>query len=85
MGRVRSREISAARQEALGRQSFFRGGRLIQEGDAVAIKKGYHYNVAAPETVTTFLWMMVAIQEEKDGVFTTVTVQPELDGKFKLF
>jgi 5-deoxy-glucuronate isomerase len=58
---------------------------MVQEGDAVAIQKGYHYNVAAPGTVTTFLWMMAAIQEGKDRVFTTVTVQPEFDGKFKLF
>ena len=27
---------------------------MVREGDAVAIKKGYHYNVAAPGTVTTF-------------------------------
>jgi len=58
---------------------------LVREGDAVAIKKGYHYNVAAPGTVTTFLWMMAAIEEEKDRVFTQVKVQPEFDGKFKLF
>ena len=58
---------------------------MVGEGDAVAIKKGFHYNVAAPGTTTTFLWMMAAIQEEKDRVFTTVTVQPEFDGKFKLF
>lgn len=58
---------------------------LVSEGDAVAIKKGYHYNVAAPGTVTTFLWIMAAIQEEKDRIFTRVKVQPEFDGKFKLF
>lgn len=58
---------------------------LVREGDAVAIKKGYHYNVAAPGTVTTFLWMMAAIEEEKDRVFTQVKVQPEFDGIFKLF
>ena len=58
---------------------------MVQDGDAVAIKKGYHYNVAAPGTVTTFVWMMAAIREGKDRVFTTVTVQPEFDGKFKLF
>jgi 5-deoxy-glucuronate isomerase len=58
---------------------------MVKEGDAVAIQKGYHYNVAAPGTVTTFLWMMAGIQEGKDRVFTTVTVQPEFDGKFKLF
>jgi len=58
---------------------------MVGEGDAVAIKKGYHYNVAAPGTVTTFLWMMAAIREEQDRVFTQVTVQPEFDGRFKLF
>ena len=58
---------------------------MVQDGDAVAIKKGYHYNVAAPGTVTTFVWMMAAIREEKDRVFTQVTVQPEYDGRFKLF
>ena len=58
---------------------------MVREGDAVAIKKGYHYNVAAPGTVTTFLWMMAAIREEQDRVFTQVTVQPEFDGRFKLF
>jgi len=58
---------------------------MVQEGDAVAIKKGYHYNAAAPGTVTTFLWMMAAIREEQDRVFTQVTVKPEFEGKFKLF
>ena len=58
---------------------------MVQDGDAVAIKRGYHFNVAAPGTVTTFVWMMAAIEEGKDRVFTTVTVQPEFDGKFKLF
>jgi len=57
----------------------------VWEGDAVAIKRGYHYNVASPGTVTGFLWMMAAIREEKDRVFTQVTVQPEFDGRFKLF
>jgi len=58
---------------------------MVREGDAVAIKKGYHYNVAAPGTVTTFLWMMAAIREEQDRVFTQVIVQPEFEGRFKLF
>src|SRR4030042_2094417 len=57
----------------------------VWEGDAVAIKKGYHYNVASPGTTVGFLWMMAAIREEKDRVFTQVTVQPEFDGRFKLF
>ena len=57
----------------------------VWEGDAVAIKKGYHYNVATPGTRIGFLWMMAAIREEKDRVFTQVTVQPEFDGRFKLF
>jgi len=57
----------------------------VWEGDAVAIKKGYHYNVASPGTSIGFLWMMAAIREEKDRVFTQVTVQPEFDGRFKLF
>ena len=57
----------------------------VREGDAVAIKKGYHYNVASPGTVTGFLWMMAAVREEKDRVFTQVTIQPEFDGRFKLF
>jgi 5-deoxy-glucuronate isomerase len=57
----------------------------VWEGDAVAIKKGYHYNVASPGTNTGFLWMMAAVREEKDRVFTQVTVQPEFDGRFKLF
>ena len=38
----------------------------VWEGDAVAIKKGYHYNVATPGTTIGFLWMMAAIREEKD-------------------
>ncbi len=58
---------------------------LVREGDAVAIQKGFHYNVAAPGTVTTFLWMMAAIREKTDRVFTQVTVQPEFEGRFKLF
>ncbi len=57
----------------------------VWEGDAVAIKKGYHYNVASPGTSTGFLWMMAAVREEQDRVFTQVTVQPEFDGRFKLF
>jgi 5-deoxy-glucuronate isomerase len=57
----------------------------VWEGDAVAIKKGYHYNVASPGTVTGFLWMMAAVREERDRVFTQVTIQPEFDGRFKLF
>lgn len=57
----------------------------VWEGDAVAIKRGYHYNVASPGTKTGFLWMMAAVREEKDRVFTQVTVQPEFDGRFKLF
>ena len=57
----------------------------VWEGDAVAIKKGYHYNVASPGTTTTFLWMMAAVLEEQDRVFTQVTVQSEFDGRFKLF
>ncbi len=57
----------------------------VWEGDAVAIKKGYHYNVASPGTTIGFLWMMAAIREEKDRVFTQVTVQSEFDGRFKLF
>ena len=57
----------------------------VWEGDAVAIKKGYHYNVATPGTTIGFLWMMAAVREEKDRVFTQVTVQKEFDGRFKLF
>lgn len=57
----------------------------VWEGDAVAIKKGYHYNVASPGTKTGFLWMMAAVREEQDRVFTQVTVQPEFAGRFKLF
>jgi 5-deoxy-glucuronate isomerase len=57
----------------------------VREGDAVAVKKGYHYNVASPGTTTGFLWMMAAVREEQDRVFTQVTVQPEFDGRFKLF
>jgi len=57
----------------------------VWDGDAVAIKKGYHYNVASPGTTLRFLWMMAAIREEKDRIFTQVTVQPEFDGRFKLF
>lgn len=56
----------------------------VFEGDAVAIKKGYHYNVATPGTKTGFLWMMAATREE-DRVFTQVSIQPEFDGRFKLF
>ncbi|MGQ9508798.1 MAG: 5-deoxy-glucuronate isomerase [Thermodesulfobacteriota bacterium] len=57
----------------------------VWEGDAIAIKKGYHYNVASPGTTIGFLWMMAAIQEEKDRVFAKVNVQPEFAGRFKLF
>jgi len=58
----------------------------VWEGDAVAIKRGYHYNVATPGTETRFVWMMAAIREEEDRVFSKVTVQPEFAGdRFKLF
>jgi 5-deoxy-glucuronate isomerase len=57
----------------------------VREGDAVAIKKGYHYNVATPGTCTRFVWMMAAVREETDRVFTQVTVEPEFDGRFTLF
>ena len=57
----------------------------VWEGDAVAIKKGYHFNVASPGTTTGFLWMMAAVREGEDRVFSQVTVQPEFDGRFKLF
>jgi len=58
----------------------------VWEGDAVAIKKGYHYNVATPGTQVGFVWMMAAIREGEDRAFSTVTVQPEFAGdRFKLF
>ncbi len=58
----------------------------VWEGDAVAIKKGYHYNVASPGTQVGFVWMMAAIREGEDRMFSTVTVQPEFAGdRFKLF
>lgn len=58
----------------------------VWEGDAVAIKRGYHYNVATPGTEVAFVWMMAAIREEVDRVFGTVTIQPEFAGdRFKLF
>ncbi len=58
----------------------------VWEGDAVAIKRGYHYNVATPGTQVGFVWMMAAIREEEDRAFSTVTVQPEFAGdRFKLF
>ncbi len=58
----------------------------VWEGDAVAIKKGYHYNVAAPGTQIGFVWMMAGIREGEDRRFSTVTIQPEFAGdRFKLF
>ena len=58
----------------------------VWEGDAVAIKRGYHYNVATPGTRIGFVWMMAAIREGEDRAFSTVTVQPEFAGdRFKLF
>jgi hypothetical protein len=39
--------------------------------------------VADPVTKTTFLWMMAAVREGQDRVFTQVTVQPEFEGRFK--
>ena len=57
----------------------------VREGDAVAIKNGYHYNVATPGTRVAFVWMMAAIREVEDRVFSVVHVQPEFDGRFKLF
>jgi 5-deoxy-glucuronate isomerase len=58
----------------------------VWEGDAVAVKRGYHYNVATPGTKIGFIWMMAAIREEEDRKFSTVSVQPEFAGdRFKLF
>lgn len=57
----------------------------VWEGDAVAIKKGYHYNVASPGTTLKFLWMMAALREETDRVFAKLKIQPEFEGRFKLF
>lgn len=57
----------------------------VRTGDAVSIKNGYHTNVAAPGTKIAFVWMMAAVREEADRVFSVVHVQPEFDGKFKLF
>lgn len=58
----------------------------VWEGDAVAVKKGYHYNVASPGTQVAFVWMMAAVREEEDRVFSSCTVQPEFAGeRFKLF
>lgn len=57
----------------------------VREGDAVAVKKGFHYNVASPGTTIGFLWMVAAIHEEQDRRrFAKETVQPEFDGRFKL-
>ena len=57
----------------------------VRTGDAVSIKNVYHTNVAAPGTRIAFVWMMAAVREEADRVFSVVHVQPEFDGKFKLF
>ena len=58
----------------------------VREGDAVAIKNGYHFNVAAPGTRVGFVWMMAAVREVEDRVFSVVHVQPEFaGGRFKLF
>ena len=58
----------------------------VREGDAVAIKNGYHFNVAAPGTRIGFVWMMAAVREVEDRVFSVVHVQPEFSGgQFKLF
>ena len=58
----------------------------VREGDAVAIKNGYHTNVAAPGTRIGFVWMMAAVREVEDRVFSVVHVQPEFaGGQFKLF
>jgi 5-deoxy-glucuronate isomerase len=58
----------------------------VWEGDAVAIKKGYHYNVATPGTEVGFVWMMAAIREEVDRDFSVARVEPEFAGdRFKLF
>lgn len=58
----------------------------VWEGDAVAIKNGYHYNVATPGTRIGFVWMMAAVREVEDRVFSVVHVQPEFaGGRFKLF
>ncbi len=54
----------------------------VWENDAVAVKSGYHYNVASPGTQVTFLWGMAALRENVDRAFSTMTFQPEFAGRF---
>ncbi len=52
----------------------------VWEGDAVAIKRGYHYNVASPGTQVGFVWMAAAILEGEGRALRTVDIQPEFAG-----
>jgi 5-deoxy-glucuronate isomerase len=53
--------------------------RLVHDGDAVLIPKGYHPTVAAPGCINNFIWIMAAHREVEDRQFGVVNVQPEFD------
>ena len=50
---------------------------IVREGDIVLMPRGYHPNVAAPGGSINFLWMMAAINEDKDRQYGVVNVQPD--------
>jgi 5-deoxy-glucuronate isomerase len=50
--------------------------RVVRDGDAVLMPKGFHPNVAAPGHSINFVWMMAARREVTDRQFGVVNVQP---------
>lgn len=55
--------------------------RIVRDGDAVLMPKGFHPNVAAPGHHINFVWMMAARREVADRQFGVVNVQPGFDKK----
>ncbi|HTP81220.1 MAG TPA: 5-deoxy-glucuronate isomerase [Bacteroidota bacterium] len=54
----------------------------VFENDAVVITRGYHPNVAAPGYGMNFLWMMAALNPEKDRDWNIMHWQEEFAGRY---
>jgi 5-deoxy-glucuronate isomerase len=53
----------------------------VYEDDAVVLVKGYHPNVAAPDSVINFAWLLCSLEEETYRKLGGVNVQPEFQGE----
>jgi 5-deoxy-glucuronate isomerase len=54
----------------------------VFENDAVVITKGYHPNVGAPGYGINFIWMMAALDPQKDRDWNIMHWQEEFAGKY---